>query len=151
MQTFLPSSSFQRSAKVLDNKRLGKQRVEAYQILQVLLEGKKAWANHPAVLMWKGHEGSLWEYTSLVCNEWIGRRFVNAKMQVNLDNIYKRFWSRLYKTRHYPPWLGNRAFHASHRSNLLRKDSKHYSRFGWKEPSTLPYVWPCTKAVNTSK
>ena len=37
MQTFLPYPDFERSAKVLDNKRLGKQRVEVLQILNVLL------------------------------------------------------------------------------------------------------------------
>ena len=36
MQTFLPYKSFERSVQVLDNKRLGKQRVEAFQILNVL-------------------------------------------------------------------------------------------------------------------
>ncbi|MFN7881952.1 MAG: pyrimidine dimer DNA glycosylase/endonuclease V, partial [bacterium] len=33
MQTFLPSPSFAESARILDNKRLGKQRVECKQIL----------------------------------------------------------------------------------------------------------------------
>ena len=32
MQTFLPYADFKRSAESLDNKRLGKQRVEAMQI-----------------------------------------------------------------------------------------------------------------------
>lgn len=36
MQTFLPYSSFKRSAAVLDNKRLGKQRVETLQVMQGL-------------------------------------------------------------------------------------------------------------------
>lgn len=40
MQTFLPYSSFKDSAAVLDNRRLGKQRVENLQIMQVLLEHK---------------------------------------------------------------------------------------------------------------
>ena len=37
MQTFLPSPNFTESARILDNKRLGKQRVEAKQILQINL------------------------------------------------------------------------------------------------------------------
>ena len=41
-----------------------------------------------------------------------------------------------------PPWLGNEALHASHRSNLLRKDPGFYGRYGWTEPADLPYVWP---------
>ena len=34
MQTFLPYPDFARSARCLDNRRLGKQRVESYQILR---------------------------------------------------------------------------------------------------------------------
>jgi hypothetical protein len=41
-----------------------------------------------------------------------------------------------------PPWLGDNTFHASHKSNLLRKDPVWYGQFGWSEPTDLPYVWP---------
>ena len=40
MQTFLPYESFRESAKVLDWRRLGKQRVEGMQIINAI-EGKK--------------------------------------------------------------------------------------------------------------
>ena len=36
MQTFLPYEDFTKTAQCLDYKRLGKQRVEAYQILRIL-------------------------------------------------------------------------------------------------------------------
>lgn len=150
MQTFLPYKSFIRSAKCLDNKRLGKQRLEAYQILLVLLESRKAWSNHPAILMWKGHEGALWEYASLICSEWIRRGFANTKMEINLSRLYKTFWLRLYRTRDYPKWLGNRKFHASHRSNLLRKDRQYYKKFNWKEHSRLSYIWPIKRQASVA-
>jgi hypothetical protein len=57
MQTFLPYYSFEESAKCLDYRRLGKQRVEVYQIINIL-EGKNktnGWVNHPAVKMWIGY------------------------------------------------------------------------------------------------
>ena len=41
----------------------------------------------------------------------------------------------------YPPWLGNEAFHSSHRANLLRKDYQYYSQFEWSENPENPYVW----------
>lgn len=41
-----------------------------------------------------------------------------------------------------PPWFGNAALHASHRSNLLRKDATFYGQYGWTEKDDLPYVWP---------
>jgi hypothetical protein len=49
MQTFLPYSSFEESARILDYRRLGKQRVEAWQILRSLDGITKGWSNHPAV------------------------------------------------------------------------------------------------------
>ena len=68
MQTFLPHKSFKKSLKVLDWRRLGKQRVEAHQILNVLLErtDTKGWRNHPITKMWKGYEDALKLYFNLV-------------------------------------------------------------------------------------
>ena len=61
MQTFLPHESFKKSFKLLDYRRLGKQRVEAHQILNVLLDRTqtKGWRNHPIVRMWEGYEDAL--------------------------------------------------------------------------------------------
>ena len=60
MQTFLPYSSFTESAKILDWRRLGKQRVEGMQIINAISgvprkDGKpyKGWTNHPCSVMWK--------------------------------------------------------------------------------------------------
>ena len=41
MQTFLPEDNFQLSLKHLDNKRLGKQRVESNMILEILSSNAK--------------------------------------------------------------------------------------------------------------
>lgn len=56
MQTFLPYTNTLDAARALDNKRLNKQILECYQILNVLSGRSKGngWKNHPAVLMWKG-------------------------------------------------------------------------------------------------
>ena len=53
MQTFLPYPDFLDSAQCLDYRRLGKQRVEAMQIHNIV-SGKRStggWINHPAVKM----------------------------------------------------------------------------------------------------
>jgi hypothetical protein len=147
MQTFLPLAGFRRSAAVLDNKRLGKQRVECKQILLCLgvavgehAPGKSSWRNHPAVRMWLGYELQLAVYAAVMCQEWRCRGFK--------DTLYPQFIAAYHKRdaagcgKKYPPWFGDPEFHASHRSNLLRKDYKHYSRFGWAEQSDLPYLWP---------
>lgn len=70
MQTFLPYRSFIESAKCLDNKRLGKQRVEVLQILNTLTGKSNGWSNHPAVRMWRGYERALCAYGLEVCEEW---------------------------------------------------------------------------------
>lgn len=132
MITFLPYSSFYESTKVLDDKRLGKQRVEAFQILKVLTENPQSrWRNHPAVKMWVGYEDALRYYLYCCISEWGRRGFVN-----NMKAPYL-FPYQL------PKWLGFEPLHASHRANLLRKNPEHYGRFGWTEKPYNGYYWPC--------
>ena len=70
MQTFLPEVTFTASAKALDNKRLGKQRVEVLQLLRALSGESKGWVNHPACKMWHGFEMALAVYGLAICDEW---------------------------------------------------------------------------------
>jgi hypothetical protein len=41
-----------------------------------------------------------------------------------------------------PQWLGDEAFHESHRSALIRKDPGFYAEVFHETPDDLPYVWP---------
>ena len=130
MQTFLPFPSFRESARVLDDKRLGKQRSEARTILdQIRTCG--GWYFHPAVQMWIGYESALELYSDIVIVEWEDRGHRNAMEFVSTTNNVE-----------LPAWFGDPSFHASHRSNLLRKNPEHYGQFGWCESPDLPYVWP---------
>ena len=47
---------------MLDPLRLGKQRVEALQILRALTVPGYGWRHHPAVKMWAGYEEALVRY-----------------------------------------------------------------------------------------
>jgi hypothetical protein len=132
MQTFLPYSSFIDSAKSLDNKRLGKQRLESYQILKALEDTSYGWQHHPAVLMWKGYEDALKMYYNCVLSEWIRRGFKNSMSFYDLSCLKGEF----------PSWIGNEDFHKSHRSNLLRKDYEFYSKQFSDVDANLPYYWP---------
>lgn len=136
MQTFLPYPDFKKSAEILDYRRLGKQRVESWQILDTLLSNKKAWSNHPAVLMWKGSELALCLYSIEICKAWRKRGYKDT-MLPRFENLI----DNLPKTKD-PYWLGDSKFHASHRSNLLRKDPAFYGILNWSEPNNLEYVWP---------
>jgi len=132
MQTFLPYKSFKESAKTLDWRRLGKQRVEAHQVLNVLLErtDTKGWRNHPITKMWVGYESSLQLYFNVIVDEWINRGYNNTMQYEDITDKIK-----------YPYWLGNDTFHSSHRSNLIRKDNDFYSQYMWVEDGTQPYAW----------
>lgn len=135
MQTFLPLSSYSDSARVLDYRRLGKQRVECKQIYNALTNGG-GWENHPAVRMWRGYENSLLGYMAHICMEW--------RMRGYNDTLEEWALQRLTPCSiiEHPPWIGDKDFHDSHKSNLLRKDPDYYSQFKWDVPMDLPYVWP---------
>lgn len=133
MQTFLPYQDFVESARCLDYRRLGKQRVECLQILNALEGKSKGWTNHPATRMWRGYEDALRLYMCVVVWEWTDRGYRN-NIVLPRDFVTDAF--------RYPPWLGDERLHASHKSNLLRKDPVHYGQFGWTEPNDLKYFWP---------
>ena len=145
MQTFLPYPCFVKSAKALDDKRLGKQRSECMIILKTLLgvyekEGRKGWPHHPATKMWQGYEPELCWYTRMICLEWRDRGFDDTCL-----DWLKEFRIQQPALQGYivsPPWLGNEEFHRSHRSNLLRKMPEHYRQYWPNERDDLPYVWP---------
>jgi len=132
MQTFLPYPDFKKSVEVLDYKRLGKQRVETFQVLNILLgrTSTKGWINHPVTKMWKGYESALQTYQNYTIAEWIKRGYKN---NMSFETI-------LLQTK-MPPWIGDERLHRSHRSNLLRKDWEYYSLYFNEDPS-LPYFWP---------
>ena len=141
MQTFLPYESFPDSFKVLDQKRLGKQRVEAFQILNVLTSDTKiGWRNHPAVKMWKGYENTLMLYHDFSILEWISRGYRN-NMQ------YKIFDGKVGSTipsPEMPWWIGNENFHRSHRARLIAKNENFYlTKFpNDKDFNDGKYFWP---------
>jgi hypothetical protein len=134
VQTFLPYPDFQQSAACLDSRRLGKQRLEAFQILRTLQDPeRRGWRRHPATLMWRGYEDALRRYMNCIIEEWVRRGFRNTMELAPTPESPQMPW-----------WLGDAAFHASHRANLLRKDPTFYGQYGWSESPDLPYVWPIT-------
>jgi Pyrimidine dimer DNA glycosylase len=139
MQTFLPYSDYTKSAKSLDYKRLGKQRVEVKQILNALDGLSKGWTNHPATKMWRGYEGQLAIYGSIVCTEWIKLGYKDSLLPFFTDRIkVESMNTNLPK----PYWLGDIGLHQSHQSNLIRKDPNFYIPVFGNVPDNLPYYWP---------
>lgn len=148
MQTFLPYPDFDRSARALDTKRLGKQRVETIQVVRGLTWEGYGWRHHPAVRMWKGYEEALGRYGLTCCAVWTELGFGDTcaltiatdLRAAGIDSV--RSQEQLAAAGALPPWLGQEDFHLSHRSSLLRKDPDHYGPLFPGVPDDLPYVWP---------
>jgi hypothetical protein len=149
MQTFLPYRSFEESARALDAKRLGKQRVETIQVLRALTVPGYGWRRHPAAAMWAGYEEAVVRYGLDVCAVWCetGRGDTCATtlatdLRTATDLTTVRTQQELDSAGELPRWLGDPAVHESHQSALVRKDPAHYRPLFPDVPDDLPYVWP---------
>lgn len=137
VNTFLPYSDFRKTARVLDYRRLGKQRLEARQIVNALEGKSKGWAKHPAALMWKGYVPLLKLYYNIIVGEWISRGYKNT---MELYDVHSEDQTE------YPApwWLGWKPFHYSHRAALIHKDPEFY----WDKMRvpmdylSYGYLWP---------
>lgn len=136
MQTFMTAASYYDTASKLDDKRLGKQRVEAFQIIKALrgdYNDTGAWVNHPATRMWAGNIYQLACYGYAICEEWIGRGFDDSLIDEFNNEIHNK---RVTK---HPWWVNSELLHLTHQSNLMRKASDLYD---FNVPDNIPYVWP---------
>lgn len=159
MQTFIVNRNFLWSAYCLDNKRLGKQRVECLQIYNALQKRKNnekgGWVNHPAVLMWENFEEHLKAYQCAIFQVWRDRGFKNnmkliaprIKLSTRLicqgtnDTCVDWEW---YENN--PPWwLKDDRLIDTHKAALYRKDPKRYDLFAeYNTPENQHYYWPIT-------
>ena len=145
MQTFLPFPDFEQTARVLDGRRLGKQRVEVLQICNALHRERGGWVNHPVTRMWRGYEPALVTYGLAIVREWTahGRAdTVGEKLLPHLHGEPVRTQKELAWLGMMPPWLGRDDLHRAYRSALVRKDHDHYRPLFPDVEDNLEYVWP---------
>jgi hypothetical protein len=141
MQTFLPYPSFIQSAKSLDYRRLGKQRVETYQILLAIKDKTYGWQNHPAKKMWEDSPIGLAEYGIIICEEWINRGYKDTTLP-KIRELYDYFIQ--FSNNYLPDWFyssGEKLFQ-SHRKALLYKDYSFYKNVFPNDIPELNYYWP---------
>lgn len=133
MQTFLPYTSFSESARVIDNKRLWKQILEANQLINLIQNRKikSNWRKHPCYRMWVEDGFALKTYRDYFVKEWLNRRLIDPP---KLEIIHCLNEINLN-------WISEELC-ASHRAALLKKDFKHYKQFNWKEKPQIKYYWP---------
>ena len=153
MQTFLPYPDFEASARSLDPKRLGKQRVEVIQVVRALSVPGYAWANHPAALMWRGFEEALGRYGFACCEVWVELGFADTCAATIAADLRAagvsevRTQAELADAGALPPWMGDPDLHLSHQSALVRKDPDFYGDRFPDAPADVPYVWPVRSAA----
>lgn len=118
MQVFLPYPNALLSLEALDDARLRKQRVEAKQLIDTILDrpttsGKprKGWYNHPAAVMFRQYVPYLIDYYNTSLMVYSSRGGNNIKL---LPEVYPGDYVE-------PHWMGDNKIHASHRSRLLFK------------------------------
>jgi len=145
MQTFLPYNDYTECAKVLDMKRLGKQRVEVLQLLKWIHGlkagvGKKGWSNHPARKMWYTDSydftNALVCYGVAICQEWISRGYNDTCL-----SKIEHYYDKSLRTDN-PKFIGDELFHESHRSKLIHKKPEYYRKFWPNIPDDLECIWP---------
>lgn len=160
MQTFItqPYMDFHVTASNLDRLRLNKQALEAWQIMMTNLKmdpdgnyrEPRGWRNHPAVLMWKGYEVTLFNYIKAMTDEWENRGYKTTILEKARFTMSCAMDEDLIYTDKPPPWmLDKQTFSeiaSSHRQALLVKNYDWYSQFDWPEdtglqPDKYEYVW----------
>ena len=135
--TFVTSSSPKKCARVLDNIRLNKQRVEACQILGDITGETSHRINHPATKMWMGYSEALKVYINACRREWLKRGYTCKleKFEIDEDNLI------------WPWWFTCDALHLSHICSLIRKKPDHYNNmFELNDDEKIwldyGYMWP---------
>ena len=140
MQTFLPFADFRQSADVLDAARLGKQRVEALQVLRAIVLPSYGWQSHPAMQMWRGYVPALTRYALDMVDAWTDLGHADSTRPLITE--FAPAAAVPGATLSMPSWIGNEALHLSHRSNLVRKAPEFYGPLFPGVADDLPYVWP---------
>ncbi|WP_420368360.1 MSMEG_6728 family protein [Curtobacterium sp. L1-20] len=152
MQTFLPYPDFRASAEVLDDKRLGKQRVETLQVMRALTLPDYGWQHHPVVAMWRGYRPALMAYQDATCGVWAERGHADTCLGKTLaDLALVPEDLDAYERGDYPvpAWNDDAAVHRSHRSKLVQKAPEHYRELFPDVPDDLDYVWPVSGRGST--
>lgn len=146
--TFLPFPDIEQSLRTLDKRRLGKQRVEAKQILQALNSETKGWVNHPATRMWEGYKFLLKHYYNESLRIWEEVGGANKILKpIPLTEDEQELFDMGLK----PHWWDWDHFHGSHKAALVRKDYEHYSYLLDSDSKYLQlgYLWPHKHLLTT--
>jgi hypothetical protein len=143
MQTFMSEPHLYDCAAVLDDKRLNKQYLEGWQILNAIAQtpegggqrvnGKIPFAsNHPATNQWRGHEYALSGYLACVEAELNIRGIKTVTIMEKIQQTMKENgWFQQLSG--LPSWWKDTSeferLRITHRGNLYNKDPEHYAQY----------------------
>jgi hypothetical protein len=163
MQIFLPFPDFEKSCASLDTIRLGKQRVEAFQIWKALTS-KTKWSNHVCTRMWKDNIVALRSFIVICCRIYSQRKTKSGKFCQNtkMDQHIQEN-DLVVKPNELivlPKWFGDDKFHDSHKAMLYYKGVENtknglfptnpYEQFE-KYSHITEYYYPIPLITGTSK
>jgi len=119
MQSFLTNSDLTTNASILDSKRLFKMVLENKQVLDVIINNKKAWSNHPVTRMWRDYPIALHKYIESCWIECQKRNIaVHSKLFAESNDLIAKLKNQELI---WPKWIHRTDIHSSHRSRLLCK------------------------------
>jgi len=132
MEIFHSEETWSLSVLALDDKRLGKQRLECIQILLSLSGIINIWEipkyihNHPVTLLWKGNEDYLLSYTTACIIEWGNRGYKNTKCISAFHDM--RAITGDYPVKGKPSFI-TADFIQSHKIKLYSKNPLFYAKY----------------------
>lgn len=171
MNTFLPYSDYEQSARVLDRAREGKQRVETKQIIIALEQGPSILYRKPRfkkdpearyvygpvpIVLPEGHEirKTPWFFHPAT-QAWRDRIYQLSVYGTVMCAEWKRRgyqdsllpWFEQVRERYadsntsVPSWVSDAEVTRAYQSNLIRKNPAYYRPFFPNIPDNLPYIW----------
>ena len=125
VNTFILTNSPVECMKLLDYRRLGKQRVEAKQIVDTIEKNTNGWKNHPVSKMWKNNIVGLKYYINCCIDEWVKRGYKNTMKKYDLSEYLLP--DGTYDELKILPWFYfNKQIQESFKASLLRKNNEYY-------------------------
>ena len=102
MNLFVPYEDIEKSVRALDDKRLNKQILECYQILQVALGNSRGYENHPVVKHYIAYPNGCLFCAVLACRKYLYRFNKTHKYHDFFDYVFDNVeLIAPYKNRHY--------------------------------------------------
>ena len=154
MNTWLPYEDFEKSVECLTDNHLRMQVTDCAKILYwrtgMPIDGRNASRQqmlHPCVVQWDGYLSYLLDYSLEAMTQAQERTYYGTKK----EEINKRVEQILFivptvesrlDNSEKPHWLGDKDYHDSHKSNLMRVNSFYKEYWITEVNEGLEYVWP---------